>query len=119
MGNYRRLLAWQAAHELALEVFRATAEWAPSERYGLTAQVRRAAFSIPANIAEGNMRLGPREARRFFDIAWGSLAELEYALELAEALGIARPEHSSRLTALAKRTGQLTYRLLRRISPHT
>ncbi len=116
MGNYRKLLAWQAAHELALEVYRVTSGWAPSERYGLTAQVRRAAFSIPANIAEGNMRLGPREARRFFDIAWGSLAEVEYAIEFAEALGIASPEQRSRLAPLAKRAGQLTYRLIRRLS---
>ena len=118
MGNFRDLLAWQAAHELAVEVFRITAGWPAIERQGLVAQVRRAALSIPANIAEGNMRLGAREFRRFLDIAWGSLAELEYALEFAQAIGIASPAERERLAPLTRRTGQLTYRLLRRISTH-
>jgi four helix bundle protein len=113
LGNYRDLLAWQVAHELAVEVYRVTAGWPSQERYGLTAQIRRAAFSVPANIAEGSRRRGGREFRRFVDIALGSHAEVEYGLEFAEAVGVAAAGDRERLTPLVVRTGQLTYRLAR------
>ena len=117
MGHYRELIAWQAAHELALAVYQVTEGWPPREKYGLTAQVRRAAFSVPANIVEGSRRRGARELRRFLDIALGSHAEVEYALEFARAAGIASEEDQKRLSPLLKRAGQLTYRLARSLAP--
>ena len=86
--KHERLLAWQRAHELALAVYRVTETWPQAERYGLIGQARRAASSAAANIAEGAARLGPREFKRFLDIARGSLAELHNHLRLALDLGM-------------------------------
>jgi len=82
--SYRDLVAWQKGMRLAKVVLRLTAGWAPDERYGMTAQIRRAAVSIPANIAEGQGRLGQRELLHHLSIAHGSLCELEALLELAQ-----------------------------------
>jgi four helix bundle protein len=60
---YERFQAWKAAHELALEVYQITDKWPISERYQLTAQIRRAALSVPTNIAEGTAKRGSREFR--------------------------------------------------------
>jgi len=83
MIAYERLEAWRRAHTLALEVFAATDLWPKTERYGLTAQTRRAALSISTNIAEGSAKRGGREFGRFLDIALGSLAELRYLLRFS------------------------------------
>src|ERR1041385_492507 len=88
MHPYEKFEAWKAAHALAMAIYQRTKGWPPEERYGLTAQVRRAAISVPVNIVEGRARLGRREFRRFLDIAWGSLAEVGYTLRLARDLGI-------------------------------
>ena len=87
MHRYERLIAWQKCHELTIAVYHATSAWPSSERYGLTAQARKAASSAAANIAEGSAKRGVREFRRFLDIALGSLAELSYWLRLARDLG--------------------------------
>ena len=84
---YEKITAWQLSHKLFLAVHRMTRGWPKREWYGLAAQVRRAAFSIPANIVEGQSKRGVREYRRFLDIARGSLAELQYALRAAHELG--------------------------------
>src|SRR5574338_734837 len=86
MKKYEKLLAWQRARELVLVVYRSTASWPADERYGLTGQLRRAAVSVAANIAEGSAKQGPREFRRFLDIAIGSLAEIGCLLTLARDL---------------------------------
>jgi four helix bundle protein len=86
MKKYERLLAWQRARELVLAVYSATGGWPDSERYGLTSQVRRASVSVAANIAEGAAKQGPKEFRRFLDIAIGSLAEVGCLLTLAHDL---------------------------------
>ncbi len=117
MGDYHALDAWRAAHELALSVYRATATWPAEERYGLTAQVRRAVFSIPANIAEGSRRRGPREFRHFMDIAIGSLGEVEYALEFAIAAGLVQEEELQGSLSLVGKTGRLCFRLARSLEP--
>jgi four helix bundle protein len=88
MHPYERFDAWKAAHAFALAAYRQTKTWPDAERYGLVSQVRRAAFSVPANIVEGRARLGRKEFRRFLDIAWGSLSEVGYALHFAHDVGI-------------------------------
>jgi hypothetical protein len=65
MLPYERFDAWKMAHQLALKVYALTEHWPTPERYGLTAQLRRAALSVPTNIAEGTAKRGPRELRRF------------------------------------------------------
>jgi len=112
---YERLTAWQAAHELTLAIYRVTDSFPPSERYGLTSQLRRAAFSVAANIAEGVAKRGNREFRRFLDISIGSLSEISYALQLAKDLGILGPESARALTALHTKTAKVTWGLYKSI----
>lgn len=86
MRDFKRLKVWRAAHELALGVYRASRGFPRSEQYALTNQARRAAASIPANLAEGCGRAGDPELARFVSIAMGSAMELEYHLLLAADL---------------------------------
>ena len=68
---YERFQAWKLSYQLTLDVYRLTASFPKHELYGLTSQSRRAAFSVVANIAEGSAKRGPREFRRYLDIALG------------------------------------------------
>ena len=86
--GYRDLIAWQRAMELVTAVYRATGDWPREEQFGgLPSQVRRAAVSIPSNIAEGHGRTGAREFSHHLSIAYGSLCELETQLLIAEDVG--------------------------------
>jgi four helix bundle protein len=87
MRNFRDLKVWEKAHRLNLEIYRVTKTFPRDEQYGLTSQLRRAAASVPANIAEGCGRDGLTELARFCRIAMGSASELEYHLLLAHDLG--------------------------------
>jgi four helix bundle protein len=116
MQPHEKLDAWKAAHSLALAVYQQTESWPADERYGLTSQVRRAAFSVAANIVEGRAKLGRREFRRFLDISWGSLAEVGYTMQLAHDLGILTQSDYDRLEALRAATGRPLYGLLRSMS---
>ena len=84
---YSDLLVWRKAHEFVLAVYKLTAGFPRQEIYGLTAQMRRAAVSIPANIAEGFRRRGRADKARFMNLAEGSLEESRYYLLLARDLG--------------------------------
>lgn len=85
-SGYRDLVVWQEAMNLAILVYQFSSDFPKQETYGLTTQVRRAAVSIPSNIAEGAARNSARELHHFLGIASGSLAELATQLELAERL---------------------------------
>jgi four helix bundle protein len=113
MGHYSELKAWRAAHELAVSVYRLTADWNTRERYGLTAQVRRAAFSVPVNIVEGSRRRGRREFRRFLDVAVGSLAEVEYTLKFAVEVGVDQGDQATVMQRLIDEAGRLCFGLAR------
>jgi len=86
VGDFRKLEVWQTSHALGLAVYQVTAEFPSSELYGLTSQMRRAAASISANLAEGCGRQGDPELRRFIRYSLGSATELEYHLLLARDL---------------------------------
>jgi len=116
MLPYEKLIAWQVCYELALEVYRCSASFPKHELYGVTSQSRRAAFSAAANIAEGSAKRGPREFRRFLDIAIGSLAELSFVLRLARDLEYLSPETWNRLDELRRRAGFLTWQLYRSLN---
>lgn len=88
MKNFRDLLVWKKSHETTLAIYRTTKSFPKEELYALTSQIRRAASSIPANIAEGCGRQGNAEFARFLQIAFGSANELEYHLLLARDLQI-------------------------------
>ena len=87
MQDFRNLLVWQKSHELALEIYRLSRDFPREELYGLASQMRRAAVSIPSNIAEGCGRGSDPDFGRFLVIAMGSSSELEYQLLLAKDLG--------------------------------
>lgn len=87
MQHYSKLEVWRRSHELALALYRCTASFPVTERYGLTPQLRRAASSVPTNIAEGSKRATPSDYAHFLNIAEGSLSETEYLLLLCRDLG--------------------------------
>lgn len=82
--GYGELIVWQKAKLLAVEIYRLTEKFPKSEIYGITLQIRRAAVSIPSNIAEGYRRNHEKERMQFFRIAFGSGAELETQLEISK-----------------------------------
>src|SRR3954452_19787853 len=86
MMPYERLRAWKACDDLAVAVYKLTECFPRHELYGLTSQLRRAAFSAAANIAEGSAKRGKNEFRRFLDISIGSLSEVAYVIHLARRL---------------------------------
>jgi four helix bundle protein len=88
MKDFRQLKVWQKAHQLALRIYQVTASFPRDEIYGLTSQMRRAATSIPANLAEGCGRNSDAELARFSSMAAGSASELEYHLLLARDLNL-------------------------------
>lgn len=111
MMPYERLLAWQRCHQLVLSVYHATNRWPREERYALSLQARRAAYSAGLNIAEGSAKRGPREFRRYLDIANGSLSELSYILRIARDLNYFDAGEWEELEQLRVSAGQLTWKL--------
>jgi four helix bundle protein len=109
--RYERFRAWHAAHQLALEIYRMTDGWPSQERFGVTNQLRRAALSVPTNIAEGAAKRGPREFRRFLDTALGSLSETSYLLRFSRDYGILKEENWLTVEELRSEAGRLTWRL--------
>ena len=106
MRDFRGLSVWEKAHRLTLGIDRETRTFPPEERYGVTAQIRRAVGSIPTNIAEGCGRESDREVARFMMIAAGSASETQYLLFLARGLGYLEkhmyPELNDRVTEIRR-----------------
>ena len=119
MAPFERFTAWQHSHKLVVEVYRATGRWPVSERFGLAGQVRRAAVSIPTNVAEGSAKRGPREFRRFLDVVLGSIAELTYLLRLAHDLGYITTNEYERIEAQRNLAGGMAWRLYKSIRAST
>jgi four helix bundle protein len=86
MRDFRQIKVWAKAHQLTLEIYKATAQFPREELYGLTSQLRRSSASIPANIAEGFGRGGNAELARFLQMGMGSAYEVEYHALLARDL---------------------------------
>lgn len=116
MALYKTLKAWQHAQRLAVECARIAKNFPDYEQDALADQLRRGAYSVVLNIAEGNARKGSREYRRFLDTANGSLAEVETLLGLARELEYIQPAEFGRLEALATETGKTLFGLLRKVS---
>ncbi len=87
MQRFTDLKVWQRSHALVLEIYRLSSKFPGDERFGLTSQLRRAAASVPTNIAEGSKRRSNQEYAHFLNIAEGSLAETEYLTFLSRDLG--------------------------------
>src|SRR4051812_44617395 len=107
MMPYEKLEAWKMSHELALKIYRKIGSVAADRLFGLTSQARRAALSIPTNIAEGVAKLGCREFRRYLDISLGSLSELSYLLLFSRNRGLLSAKEWKQLDEQRNRAGQL------------
>lgn len=116
MAHFKTLKAWQHAQRLALDGVRLSKAFPDFEQGNLADQLRRACYSVPLNIAEGNTRYGSRDSRRFLDTARGSLAEIETILGLARELGYISATDFGRLEAVMDETGKTLYGLLRKVS---
>jgi four helix bundle protein len=88
MKDFRDLKVWHKAHQLTLVVYEVSCAFPAEENHGMTSQIRRAAASVPANIAEGCGRGSDRDLARFLQMAMGSASELEYHLLLARDLNL-------------------------------
>jgi len=97
MRDFRKLKVWEKGHKLALDIYGVTKGFPREERYGLTDQIRRAASSVPTNIAEGCGRGGDGELSRFLTIAAGSASEVEYQLLLSSDLGYLKRDEYRKL----------------------
>jgi len=106
-GNHKELIVWRKAMTLTLDVYRCTKGFPREETYGLVAQMRRAAVSIPSNIAEGRGRYSSREMSKFLVNARGSLLELETQIEIARELGYISNGESQNLLGLSAEVGRL------------
>ena len=95
MKDFKTLKVWKKSHNLTLSLYRSTAVFPKEEIYALTSQIRRAASSVGANIAEGCGRHGDADFARFLQIAMGSASELQYHLLLAHDLGFLSPSEFS------------------------
>ncbi len=87
MHNYKKLEIWKRSKDFCVEIYRITAQFPAEEKFGLTVQLRRAAVSVPSNIAEGSSRRSHRDFARFLEVATGSGYEIETQLLIAQDLG--------------------------------
>jgi four helix bundle protein len=97
LKNFKELNVWQRAYQLCLEIYKITKDFPREERYGLTSQIRRAAVSIPSNIAEGYGRKTRREYIQALYVAYGSNCELDTQILLCGDLGFIKGEDLKRL----------------------
>lgn len=113
--SYRELIAWQRAMDLVVATYRLTKLLPAEERFGLTSQMRRAAVSIPSNIAEGHGRGLKNAFAHHLAIAIGSLRELETQTHLTLRLGQVQPQQAEPVLALAEETGRTMAGLIRAV----
>ena len=114
--SYKDLIVWQKAIDMATWIYGLTKQFPKEEIYGITSQMRRAAVSVPSNIAEGQSRQHKTEFRQFLHIAKGSLSELETQLTIANNLGYAKEKDFQDGTARIDETSKLLYSLIRKLN---
>jgi four helix bundle protein len=113
MRDYTKIEAWKLADDLTVEVYQMTRSFPKEELYSLTNQLRRAAYSVPANISEGASREGKRDYLHFLYIARGSLSETQYFIHLSHRLGYVSDAESERLRGETKRVFACLHGLIR------
>ena len=113
--SFRDLIAWQKAMDLCEEVYQVSRRFPDTERFGLVAQIRRAAVSVPSNIAEGYGRNRQRDYVRFLEVARGSLCEVETQLLLARRLALASDQEVAAVVALAHEVERIISALARAV----
>ena len=113
---YKNLVAWQRADDLFIEVHRLTLKVFPDiERFELGRQLRRAAFSVPANIVEGNARQHPVDSKQFLSVACASLNEVGYGLHAARRLGYIDQQTFDRFELMVRQTAAPLHGLIKRL----
>ncbi|WP_258176339.1 four helix bundle protein [Halomonas ventosae] len=119
MRKHESLRAWQLAMALVEDVYRVTVPFPDTERFGLTSQLRRAAISVPSNIAEGAARGSTTDFTRFLYIARGSLSEVDTQLQIAQRLGFIQDTQliTERIDQVFAQLGGLIKHLKARINP--
>ena len=109
---------WQRSHALVLELYRLTARLPPDERFGLVSQLRRAALSVPTNIAEGSKRESRQDYARFLNIAEGSLVEVEYLVMVCRDLGYLTGQVVDAPLAEIKEIARMLHNLRTKVDQH-
>ena len=117
--HFRELIVWKKAMELVTEVYRITARFPESEKFGLVTQLRRAAVSVPSNIAEGQGRSSTGEFKQFLGHARGSLCEVDTQIEIAVNLGLPTQENARRFETLIGDVARLLNALIRSLADST
>jgi four helix bundle protein len=113
--SFRDLTVWKKSIQMAVVVYQLTREFPKEETYGLTSQMRRAAVSIPSNIAEGHGRLSTGEYKQFLGVARGSNFELQTQIELARALGQGNSQLLDKAEGLSHEIGKMIFGILESI----
>ncbi len=119
MRDFKKIEAYQMADELVIEIYRVTRDLPKEELYGLTSQARRAAISVPTNIAEGASRQHKRDYLQFLYVARGSLVETEYLLGLARRLEYVSEADYDRINALRLRVAKALFGLINAVERET
>jgi four helix bundle protein len=117
LKSFRELIVWKKSMDLAVGIYRATEKYPKREIFGLALQMRRAAVSIPSNIAEGQSRNSRNEFRHFLGIARGSHAELETQIELSSRLEMLKAEDTAIFMNLIEEIGKMLSGLKRSLPP--
>lgn len=119
MRDYKNIKAYQFADDLVVEVYKITKDFPKEELYGLTSQLRRAAVSIPANIAEGASRHHKRDYLHFLYIARGSSAETEYLLHLSSRLGYLSNDRFDKIDSIKQEAAKTLFGLIGAVEKET
>ena len=119
ISHYRELVVWQRSMTLVERIYQITVDFGADERFGLMAQLRRAAVSVPSNIAEGNARRSALDYARFVSMALGSVAEIETQLEIATRLGLLQRVIADELVAECAEVGKMLLSLDRKLRSYS
>jgi four helix bundle protein len=115
MRDYTKIDAWRLADDLTVAIYENTRSFPKDELYGLTSQIRRASYSVPANIVEGSSRESKRDYLHFLYIARGSLSETQYFIHLAQRLGYLSAEAANTLHLQTKQVFACLYGLIKAV----
>ena len=107
--TFKDLVVWQKSHQLTLEIYKILLKFPSEEKYSLTSQMRRAAYSVPSNIVEGRSRKSKKEFLQFLNIAKGSLEELKYFIILSGDLNYITNEEQENLELLSEEVSKILY----------
>jgi len=116
MQDFKKLNVWQEAKQFTLAIYKATEKFPKSEQYAMTSQIRRATYSIPANIAEGSGKASKKEFARYLSVANGSIKEVENFLILSNELDYLGTQVFAELSEKLEKIAKMNYRLRQSLS---